>query len=61
MPNVNGIEKDYEDLTEDDLNILIDQSHPGFNCTQDDIVKWITKNEDIRILRLMAIEAKKHV
>ena len=58
MPIVNGVNKAYEDLTEEDLNNLIYQSHPGFNCTQNDIVEWITKNEDIRILRLMALEAK---
>jgi len=56
-PIVNGVEKQFGALTEEDLNWLIDNSHPGIGCTEDDIVKWITKNEDIRILNLMMIKS----
>jgi hypothetical protein len=37
-------------LTEEDIDFLIEQSHPGFECKVDDITSWICKNEDIRIL-----------
>lgn len=40
-------------LTEEDLDFLIDQSHPGFDCSVDDIARWICRNEDIRILNLV--------
>jgi hypothetical protein len=56
-PIVKGVEKQFGTLTEEDLNWLIDNSHPGLQCTEDDIVKWITENEDIRILNLMMIES----
>ena len=44
-------------LTEEDLVFLIDQSHPGFECSESDIAQWIRSNEDIRILNMMSKEA----
>ena len=43
-------------LTNEDIDFLIEQSHPGFDCQSDKVTDWICKNEDIRILNEMLKE-----
>jgi 1,2-phenylacetyl-CoA epoxidase PaaB subunit len=51
--NIGSEHKKIGTLTDEDLNFLIMQAHPGFNCQPDDVAAWICKNEDIRILNDM--------
>ena len=51
--NIGGEIKKIGALTKEDIDFLIDQSHPGFKCSPDDVAAWICKNEDIRILNEM--------
>jgi hypothetical protein len=51
--NVGSERKKIGTLSEEDLDFLIAQSHPGFDCQEEDITTWICKNEDIRILNEM--------
>jgi len=41
-------------LTNEDLDFLIEKSHPGFDCSVEDCAAWICKNEDIRIINEMS-------
>ena len=68
MPCDHHVEKFYKigserkklgTLTEEDIDFLIEKSHPGFECKVDDITAWICKNEDIRILNDMLKETEK--
>jgi hypothetical protein len=51
--NIGNEHKKIGTLTDEDLDFLIMQSHPGFKCQPDDVAAWICKNEDIRILNEM--------
>jgi hypothetical protein len=57
--NIGGENKCLGTLTDEDIEFLINNSHPGFKCSSDDVASWICKNEDIRILNEMVKQAIK--
>jgi len=54
--NIGSERKKIGTLSEDDLDFLIKQSHPGFRCKTDVVAAWICKNEDIRIMNEMMMK-----
>jgi hypothetical protein len=52
MPKVNGIEKRYQDLTDEDIAILAPMPNP-LKATEQETYKWILDSENLRILKTM--------